>query len=107
MPLNRYAYLIFPTRLAMLTEGATDAERDVIARHFAHLERLTDEGVMVLVGRTLTTDERTFGICIFEAASDEDARQIMDDDPAVREGVMSAELFPFRIALIRPVEADK
>ena len=54
---------------------------------------------MVLVGRTLTTDQDTMGIAIFKARSDEEARALMSADPAVSKGVMSAKLFPFRIAL--------
>ena len=90
----------------MLQEGPTDQEADIVPRHFDYLQRLTEQGVMILVGRTLTTDESSFGICIFEAVSEEEARLIVDGDPAVGEGVMSAELFPFRIALVRPVEAN-
>jgi uncharacterized protein len=92
--LNRYLYRIEPTRLAMLQDGPTEHEADVVSRHFDYLQRLTEQGVMILVGRTLTTDESSFGICIFEAASAEEAQRIVDGDPAVREGVMSAELFP-------------
>jgi len=39
------------------------------------------------------------GIVIFTARSYEEARALMDADPAVSKGVMSAKLFPFRIAL--------
>jgi uncharacterized protein YciI len=104
---RRYAYRIQPTRPAMLTDGPTAAEAGIISRHFEYLQRLTEAGVMILVGRTLTTDERTFGIAIFEAASDAEAQRIMADDPAVSAGVMRAELFPFRIPLLRPVEPDQ
>jgi uncharacterized protein YciI len=51
-------------------------------------------------GRTLNTDESSFGIIIFRADSEEAARRIVADDPAVRGGVMRAELYPYRIALM-------
>jgi uncharacterized protein YciI len=102
----RYIYRIKPTRPAMLTDGPTAAEADVISRHFDYLQRLTEAGVMILVGRTLTTDDETFGVAIFEASSEAEARQVLADDPAVREGVMQGALFPFRIALVRTAEAD-
>ncbi len=35
---------------------------------------------------------------IFRAASDE-ARRIVEKDPAVERGVMRAELFPYRVAV--------
>jgi uncharacterized protein YciI len=43
--------------------------------------------------------ERTFGIVIYKAADESAARALADADPAVRDGIMSAEVFPFRIAL--------
>ncbi|MBI1880411.1 MAG: hypothetical protein HYR94_19710 [Chloroflexi bacterium] len=56
--------------------------------------------------RTLTTDERTFGITVFEADSEEKAREIMNNDPAVIHGVMRAELYPFRIVLMTDKKID-
>jgi uncharacterized protein len=88
------------TRLGMLAEGPTPAEARTLERHFAHLSRLTDEGVLVLAGRTLAADETTMGIAVFRAASDTDADAIMASDPAVADGVMTAALHPFRIALL-------
>ncbi len=99
--MDQWLYVLKPTRLAMLTEGPTSAESDTVSRHFTYLENLTEKGVMILVGRTQNNDESTFGIAIFEAASESDARSIMENDPAVMEGVMSATLYPYRIALMR------
>jgi uncharacterized protein YciI len=98
---NQYLYLLKPTRLGMVKEGPTPEEAEIVSRHFAHLEALTEQGVMILVGRTQTNDESTFGIAIFEAEDDQAARAIMESDPAVREGVMKAELYPYKVALMR------
>src|SRR5215470_5086088 len=97
---NHYLYKIQPTRHEMLTEGTTPEEAEIIGEHFAYLQRLTREGVAVLVGRTLTTDRDSMGIVIFTARSEEEARALMNADPAVCKGVMRAKLFPFRIALL-------
>ena len=96
---NHYLYRIQPTRHEMLTTGTTPEEEEIIGEHFTYLKRLTTEGVAILVGRTLTTDQDSMGIVIFKARSDEEARALMNEDPAVSKGVMSAKLFPFRIAL--------
>jgi uncharacterized protein YciI len=82
----------------MLTEGLTPEESAAVAAHVAYLERLAAAGVVLLFGRTQTTDPSTFGIVIFRAGSSDEAQQIMQDDPAVRARVMRAEIFPFRIA---------
>jgi len=97
--MKQYLYRIQPTRHEMLTEGRTPQETEIIEEHFKYLERLTTEGVAILVGRTLTTERDSMGIVIFKARSDEEALVLMNDDPAVRKGVMSAKLFPFRIVL--------
>ena len=78
----------------------TDVEENIVSRHFEALERLKQRGKLILAGRTLNFDEKTFGIVIFEAESEQDANVIMENDPAVKEKVMTAELFPYRVALM-------
>ncbi len=97
--MNQYLYRVELTRPAMLTEGPTDPEREAVAAHFVYLQGLVDQGVVYMAGRTQNLGEDTFGICVFHAATEADARTIMQDDPAVLRGVMRAELFPFRVAL--------
>jgi uncharacterized protein YciI len=105
--ITHYLYKLQPARLGMLSEGPTETEAAITAEHFAYLEALVERGVVVLAGRTLTTDASSFGICILRAASEAEARTIMENDPGVRNGVMRAELFPYRIALIgRPDQED-
>ena len=99
--MNQWLYFLKPARLEMLTDGPTPEEAEIVSRHFAHLQDLTQKGVMILMGRTLNNDESTFGICIFEAEDESAARMIMEADPAVRAGVMRAVLYPYKIALMR------
>lgn len=96
----QYLYRIQPTRAAMLPEGPTEAEAALVSAHFNYLKALREQGVVILAGRTLNTDPTSFGIVIFNADSDDSARALVDTDPAVSGGVMRAELFPYRIALI-------
>ena len=95
---RQFLYRIRPTRPEMLTEGPTPAETEILEAHSAYLKDLTDRGVVYLAGRTLTTDEGSFGIVVFRADDEETARVVMNEDPAVRHGVMRCELFPYRIA---------
>ena len=97
-----FLYRIQPTRPATLTDGPTPAESEVVAAHRAYLERMAAAGIVLLFGRTLTTDASTFGIVILRADSPEAARQIMADDPAVAARVMRGELFPFRVVGVSP-----
>ena len=89
----------------MLSDGLTDRENEITERHFAYLSDLRDKGLVKLAGRTTNTDQTSFGVMIFEAEDEETAREIMANDPAVKENVLAAQLFPFRIALMGdPVE---
>ncbi len=83
----------------MLRSGPTYAEQAIVAEHFAYLQDLTAKGVVILVGRTVTTDENTMGLMIFRAESEDAARQIMSNDPAVKKNVMTATLYPFKVVL--------
>jgi uncharacterized protein YciI len=97
---SEYLYKIQPVRLGMVSEGPTPEEAAIVARHFAYLKGLAEQGVVILAGRTQNADESTFGIVIFRASSETAARDVMNNDPAVKNGVMRAELYPYRIAVM-------
>jgi len=105
-PEKKFLYRIQPARAEMLKSGPTKEESALVEEHFNYLKKLTAKGVVILAGRTLTTDESSFGLVIFRAESEETARAIMNNDPAVKNGVMRATLFPFRVALMegKPVQ---
>jgi len=104
--MRQFLYRLTPTRIEMVRVGPTPDEQSIVSEHFAHLSALTEQGVMLIVGRTQDGSPRTFGIVIFQAKSEEQAQALMKSDPAVRKGIMQAELFPFRIALAGKVSAD-
>lgn len=97
--MQQFIYRIQPTRSGMLADGPNEREAEVVGQHFAYLQQLTAAGVVLMAGRTLTVDPQSFGIVVFRAESEAAARKVVARDPAVREGVMHAELFPFRVAL--------
>jgi len=67
-----------------------------IDRHFVHLPQACSSGT-VRLARPAT--DGAFGIVIFEAEDKTAARLFMADDPAVRAGVMTAELHPFHVSM--------
>jgi uncharacterized protein YciI len=79
----------------------TAAEDGLVAEHFRRLEALRDAGRVLLAGRTLNPDASQFGLVVVEVGTEAEAREIMEGDPAVRGGVMTAELFPYSVALQR------
>jgi uncharacterized protein YciI len=97
---EQFLYKLTPTRPDMLSNGLTDRETEIIGIHFDYLSGLFEKGVVKLAGRTTNTDASSFGVMIFEARDEATARGIMANDPAVKENVLAAQLFPFRIALM-------
>ncbi len=94
-------FVYFLKLIPRLCDPSNWAEQDnsVVGRHFRYLEGLLSDGSLILAGRTL--DDNPTGIVILEAASQEDAHHLMSLDPAVAEGIMTAELLPYRVSLIR------
>ena len=54
-----------------------------------------------MAGRTLEDNDKTFGIVVFEAENGDDARAFMASDPTIVAGVMTFELHPYRVAVLR------
>lgn len=94
-----YQLKLIPSLLS--EENWTERENDIVAHHFEALKKAEHEGTVILAGRTLNMDSDGFGIVIFEVDSEEEARLFMETDPAVKEGIMTATLFPYRVALMR------
>jgi uncharacterized protein len=103
--MEQFLYRIQPVRNEMLTRGATETEARIVSEHFNYLKQLVDDGVVILAGRTQSTDYSSFGIVLFKAETIEAARAIMLNDPAVKNGVFRAELYPYKAALFSPNNA--
>ena len=97
-----WIYLIHPPR-DDFAATMTDAEQDAWGRHWARIQRLFEEGIVILVGPTLGPVNT--GICVFEAPDEPAARAIMEGDPTIAEGFARGELRPMRISLLRGRDA--
>ena len=99
---GQFLYRIQPVRHDMLANGSTEIESRIVSEHFDYLKQLTNDGVVILAGRTQNTDNSSFGIVLFNAETVEAAREIMMNDPAVKNKVFRADLFPYKMALFGP-----
>ena len=80
-----------------LFERMSQEEKAIVDVHFKRLNKALDVGKLILAGPCLDGE---FGIVVFRAQSREVAEEFMKDDPAVKEGIMTAELHPFHVSLI-------
>lgn len=94
-----WLYLLRPVRAAMATEP-TAAEGELLQEHFAYLERLRDEGRLIVAGPSIVGAD-ALGLAVLDIAAEPEARAVMEGDPAVAGGLMTAELRPLRLSVVR------
>ncbi|MGD2039884.1 MAG: YciI family protein [Anaerolineae bacterium] len=98
---HHFVYVFDPVRPEMVTDpdAWTEEDRRIAEEHVAYLQQATEQGIVILAGRSL--DGQGPAIVVFEAASEQDARDFMANDPFVSNGLMRATLHPFRAAFVR------
>lgn len=79
----------------------TDQDELIVNDHFNKLKQLNEKGKLILAGRTLRDDPSDFGIVILITETEDEAQKLMEGDPAVAQGIMIAELFPYRVASLK------
>ena len=72
-----------------------DARKEVFAGHFANINRLAEEGKLVVAGPFGKNDRTYRGLYIFNVATVEEAEKLVLLDPAVKAGVFVYELTPW------------
>ena len=99
---QHYLYHFLPAdRPELLTnpDAWTEADSQIASDHFNYLKQAMEEGILIFAGRSF--DGIGPAVVVFEAISEEEARNFMQMDPFVKFGLFRAELHPFRAALVR------
>ena len=99
-PNDIFMYTLHPTRVDMLTKGSTDAEKALAGQHWMHSIDLLKKGVIIYAGRTMDTTAESHATVVFRAKSKDEAKSIMESDPAVKGGLFRAKLFSYQPMLI-------
>lgn len=81
------------------SDNWTKKDEELVDMHFDKLKKDKERGIVILAGRTENTDDQGFGIVIFYSKNFDDARKYMQDDPAVKGKVMTAEIYKYRLAI--------
>ena len=92
-----WLYILRPPRQTF-ADDMTDDEREVTQAHVAYLQKLLDEGRLVLAGPSLSP---LFGLVVLEAEDEDEALRIASADPFVSSGIQTFELSPFRVGFLR------
>jgi uncharacterized protein YciI len=95
---EQYLVVLRVSRPELLTLGPTEDEAVALDAHFAYLNRLADQGIALMFGRTQTQDPDTLGLVVLLANGLDQAWAIVNNDPVVLAGVMTAQVLPYHIA---------
>lgn len=98
--MREYIYILKLVPRLYDQKNWTEEDNKIVSEHFIRLKRFCDEGKVVTAGKTDREDIFGFGIVIFKEENEEKAAEFMKDDPAVKYGIMNAEVFPYRTALL-------
>lgn len=93
----QFIYFIRPHK-EKFAETMTEEEGNIMGTHFLYLQELLKAGKLILAGPETTGK---FGIAIIETESEDEAMDIMMNDPAVKSEIVSPELYPYRVSLLR------
>ena len=96
--MKQFLCVLTPCR-PTLPVDATERERAIVGEHFAYWQEMLGAGRLVLLGRT--QDLPPMGLIVLEADDAAAAQRMVDGDPAVARGVMSAVVRPYAVALMR------
>lgn len=79
------------------TAGETDktARQEAFKGHMENIQKLADEGKLVVAGPTGTNDSAYRGIFILDVKTPEEAKELMKGDTAIMQNYLSAEYLPW------------
>ena len=97
--MKEYVYTLTLVERLFASEGWTKEDEAIIGRHFQNLQNLEKKGILLQAGKTAGLDTNTKGFVFFKAESYEKALEIMDNDPAIKEGIMTGFLQEYVVAI--------
>lgn len=79
----------------------TANDQAIVGQHFQRLVKMKEAGTVVLAGRMdlPLNDPEMKGLVVFYAKDEKEALDFMLNDPAVKNKIMIAKVFPYGIAV--------
>lgn len=94
-----YLYKLIPPRPTFHLD-TTAEEKETMDRHIAYWTALTEKRIAVVFGPVFDP-AGIYGLGIIEVDSEDSARQVAAQDPAILAGSFTNELFPMEVGLLR------
>jgi uncharacterized protein YciI len=87
-------YVGFLYRGARWTPGETPESRKLQEEHMANIRRMGEAGKLVIAGPFMDSGDLR-GLYVFRVATPEEAKALVESDPAVKAGRLRFELHPW------------
>ncbi len=92
--------LTLTEKYKIVTNWNAEAEK-IGMEHYQRLLKMKNEGIVILAGRMQIpiNDPGMMGLVIFYAKDEKEANDFMMNDPAVKNKIMLAKVYPYGIAV--------
>jgi uncharacterized protein YciI len=81
-------------------QDMSDAERTLMQEHVAYWTDLTEKRIAILFGPVLAP-EGSWGAGVVEVEREADVRALVANDPTFQASLLTFEMYPMRIGMIR------
>jgi uncharacterized protein YciI len=98
--MNYFVYKLIPPRPTFDTD-MNDEEAATMEGHAGYWQALLAEGRVVVFG-PVSDPSGSWGLAVIEADTEDDARALGVEDPAVNSGMCTFELLSMPVAVVRP-----
>lgn len=97
--MNYFVYKLIPPRPTFATD-MTDGEAAIMSQHGDYWQELLGKGRVVVFG-PVDDPSGSWGLAVVEAKTEQEVRALGADDPAVKSGMCTFDVFPMLVASIR------
>jgi uncharacterized protein len=91
--MKQYVFCILKT--GSNTTATPDEKKKYFEGHMANINKLAEEGKLVVAGPFMKNDRNYRGIFIFNCSTIEEAQKLVETDPAVKAKLFEVELTPW------------
>jgi uncharacterized protein len=91
--MKQYIFCILKT--GTNTTATPDEKKKYFEGHMANINKLAEEGKLVVAGPFMKNDRNYRGIFIFNCTTIEEAQKLVETDPAVKAKLFEVELTPW------------
>lgn len=78
-------------------DGMTSEEEKTMGAHFEYLKKLVEQGRVLMAGPVF---DPVFGLVVLQTENEQEAREIMDNEPSVVGGIHTYTISEMRVSLM-------